>query len=78
MSSATLTAQEAPMSPKENLLRLIDQLPEDRLAELERLAISMMPSSTSHGQPSEPTMSFEEAQAYVFKTFDKTLKKLAQ
>lgn len=64
------------MSPKENLLRLIDQLPEDRLAELERLAISMMP--TANGQSTETAMSFEEAQAYVFTTFDKTLKKLAQ
>lgn len=66
------------MSPKENLIRLIDQLPEDRLAELEKLAISMLPANGAIGQPREPEMSFEEAQAYVFETFDDTLRRLAQ
>lgn len=72
-----LFEQEASMTPKENLLRLIQQLPEERLAELEQLAISMMPA-TGQGPSPEPAMSFEEAQAYVFTTFDKTLRKLAQ
>lgn len=30
------------MSPKENLLRIINQLPEEKVSELERVAISML------------------------------------
>lgn len=66
------------MSSKEILLRLIEQLPEDRLAELEQLAVSMLTPDESLGRPREPRLSFEEALASVNETFPNTLRRLSQ
>ncbi|MNY75387.1 hypothetical protein D3C86_2146480 [compost metagenome] len=66
------------MTSKENLLRLIDRLPEDRLAELEKLVISMLAADATIAPPREPGMSFEEAHAYVTQTFEKTFRRLAE
>jgi len=65
------------MSPKENLQRIIDQLPADKLEELERIAISMLPSSGPRGERG-PELSFEDAADAVFTKFDKALRNLAQ
>lgn len=65
------------MSPKENLLRIIEQLPAARLEELERIAISMLPDEQIKGKRGAP-MSFEEAKEAVFTNFDVALRNLAK
>jgi hypothetical protein len=65
------------MSPKENLQRIIDQLPADKLEELERIAISMLPSERLKGKRG-PTKSFEEASEALFSKFDSALRNLAK
>jgi hypothetical protein len=72
---ALLLPEEASMSPKENLLRLIDQLPDDRLEELERVVISMLESRSEPAPGQHRT--FEEAKEWVFQNFDKTFRRLA-
>lgn len=63
------------MSPKENLHKLIDQLPEDKAEELERLVVQML----REGVPTPDSQKrFEEAKARTFATFDKTLRRLAE
>jgi hypothetical protein len=59
------------------LIQLINQLPDEKLNELEQLVISMLRSEAAPVPP-HPRMSFEEAQAYTFKTIGKTLKRLAE
>ena len=67
-----------PMSPRENVMRLIAQLPDDKMDELERLVIAMLPAG-SESEPSRgPRLSFEEALSYTNKTFENTLRKLGQ
>ena len=62
------------MSPRDNLHQLVDRIPEDRLAEFERMAISFLRDEPGRG----PAVSFEEAMAYTFENFDETFKRLAQ
>jgi hypothetical protein len=64
------------MSRKELLIQLIERLPEERLAEVERLVVSLLPADEAR----EPgaRMTFEEAADYTFATFDETLRRLAE
>lgn len=64
------------MSRKEHLFRLIERLPEEGLAEVERLVVALLPSE--HAHKSDAPMTFEEAADYTFNTFDNTLRRLAE
>ena len=67
------------MTAKENLLRLIEQLPADRLEKLERVVISMLEEAGSSDAPAPGApMSYEDAKNYAFTNFDETLHRLAQ
>ena len=66
------------MTAKENLLRLIELLPEDKLEELERFAISLLAESRDETEPApRQRVTFEEAKARVFEQFDDTFRRLA-
>ena len=65
------------MSPKENLQWIIDQLPADKLEELERVAISMLPAERFTGKRGLPK-SFEDASDALFSKFDGALRNLAK
>lgn len=63
------------MTTAERLKQLIDRLPAEKQAELERLAVAMLRDEPAAGAP---PMSFEEALAYTNETLGETLKRLAQ
>lgn len=65
------------MSAKENLHRLIDQLSEEQLVELEQLTRAMMLSCPVKGKRCEPK-SFDDARDAVFAKFDGALRNLAK
>lgn len=64
------------MSPKDNLLRIIEKLPAEKLVELERIAASMLSEEAIVLGPG-PARTFEEAVAATFKKFDEALRKLS-
>ena len=64
------------MSAKDNLYRLVDQLPENKVLEAERLVMQLLRSETL-GQP-RPGKSFEEALSYTTTHFDTALRNLAK
>jgi hypothetical protein len=63
------------MSPKENLLHLIEKMTDDQVAELERVATSMLQAGQPRGE-SCAAMTFDEAKAYVFTEFDTAFRNL--
>lgn len=65
------------MSPKDNLHRIIDQLPDDKAEALERLAVQMLREDPSWGQ-TRPGLSFDEALAATNRDFGESLKRLGQ
>gem|GEM_PF-6097172 len=66
-----------PLSQRENLHRLVDELPEDQITEVERLVLQMLRA----GEPTTPQLegvSFEDAMNYTFTHFDGALRNLAK
>lgn len=64
------------MSRKERLISLLDRLPEEGLAEVERLVVSLLPADVAR-EPG-PRMSFEEALEHTNRKYGKTLRRLAE
>jgi hypothetical protein len=66
----------ANMSSRENLQHILNQLADRQVEELEKIAISMLETSS----PALPRAkrSFEDAQSYAFTHFDECLRNLAK
>lgn len=65
------------MSPRENLYRLIDQLPDEKAEALERLVIQILRNDSAWGRP-RAGMSWDEAIEHVFADHGELLKNLAK
>lgn len=64
------------MSPRDNLHRLLDQLPDDKVPELERIMMQLL--RIDEPDTSGERMSFESAVDYTFKHFDAALRDLSK
>ncbi len=62
------------MSRRERLMRMIEQLSDDEVVEVERVVAAMSPD----GKEQQAVTTFEEALAYTHSAFEKTFRKLAQ
>lgn len=67
--------EDFPMSPRENVMRLIAQLPDEKIDELERLVIAMLPADVAAGVDRARLLA---ALAHVNQEHGSVLERLAQ